>query len=372
MLKDIFIDKFKYFILGLIIFYILHLSFVILLDFNFIVKTDVSWYQKTVVNLAEFDSAIQPIFPLLVRICDELYKTYLDDEKSIFAAYLTVQLISVCFYVCVISFLYRRISEQLNDSNIKEKQFLVYSMCFLFVSAFYFIIPRPNVLLYALEILVLYHVLYVNRINYVLWLLLSLLPLLHKSGIIFSFFISIQIILTSFFEKTNRKQIVEILIFLISTIGPLCFYVWMGILCGVHNSFGWWFKSYEHLDFNENTTLNLVVFDGIISRIYFGITNFNIITLIQSSITLLYVSIIIIYGFQLKKLRFFILLYISFLLSVLPYQEINSVMNYSIGIVPLLIINENFRSKFCSNKLILTYALLNLSWLIFVYFSLTK
>jgi hypothetical protein len=205
-----------------------------------------------------------------------------------------------------------------------------------------------------------------------IWILLAILPLVHKSGIIFSFFVVLQLLSGSLRENKNLKHIFNKFLFYITTTIPLFFYVYIGHIMGPHETLKWWFIGYANINIQPDQTLNVLFFDGIISKIYFGFAKFDVISICQSLIVLLYSFVIVYYGRDIKKYGIFISGYITFLLAFLPSQEINSVVNYSIGLMPILVLNGRFAEIFLKRIFIIGYLILNLVWLYYSYLYLVK
>lgn len=278
-----------------------------LLGFNFITNTDTGWYYKIVNEPLSFDPAIQPLYPLLVRLFIELSANLIGD-------YLIMNLVNLTFLIGFVIILNKIFEKLYNEFTALD---IVFVFSLPFFSWFMTFMPRANSLLYFIEFSIIY-LLLKNKRDFIFYFLVSLLPLVHKSS---AFFILALVLYEILNKSFNIKK------YILASI-PFVVYLLLGSFL-MHDDLLWWFVAYQ----DSSGGFNLPVFNGVADNFYFGLAERRLIDLAQVGlITVIYLLYFyfLIRGIR-KKNYEAILFYLPglLILPLLPKSEINAFVNYS-------------------------------------------
>lgn len=299
------------FLLILSLYYIIFHVVLVYINFDFLKNSDSGWYHRVVLNPLAFDAAIQPVYPFIVYLVKSFLSVFSFIDLNDNILMIIVNFFQFGFFIYVIS----RISSGLFENKIVFSFllfFLVFPVNFLTFS------PRANSLLYAIEFLLAYRLLQNNKLKLADYILISFLPLIHKSSLftVIAFFV-IELI-------RDRKVI---LYYLMSAI-PTVIYLLVGSY--KHNNLFWWFSGYAETGY----AFEGLPFGGLLKILIVDTAEGSLVNVIQGLMVLFY--IIISLYFLIRELRNknynSIVFFMPQLLiaAALPPNEINSVFNYSV------------------------------------------
>lgn len=316
------------FLLVIGLFYVVYHFILYCIDFNFIQNSDTGWYYKIVKDPLSFDSAIQPVYPVLVFILKFFINIFSITTASDNLLMILVNSLQLFFFLFVIT----RITSFFSENQI----FISFTLLFiLFPITFLSFSPRPNSLLYAIEFFLAFRLLKNSRLKGADYLLLSILPLIHKS--------SLFTIIFFFIVEILRER--KVIYYYILSSTPTLLYIIAGSVYK-HGDFFWWFKGYNETGYQfEN-----LPFGGLMKILFVDFGMGNYVNFIQGLMVLFYVlmSLFLLIR-ELKKKNFYSLIFFAtpiIIAASLPPNEINSVFNYSVLFaIGILYYNSSFVQK---------------------------